>query len=325
VTHQFRLPVGIAEAGAEGVVINWFKAEGEPVAAGELLLEVQFEKVTSEVNAPVDGVLGQILCAQGEIVKPGQPLCVIAPVSAAVAPVPSAAASAAAAPVPARGESLSPAQRVTGERMLQSLRETAQFTLLREVDVTALAALREQARQAGWPVTLSDLLHRAVVLTLAEHPRLQAVLDGERLTLPEAIHLGFAVARGDDLLVPVIRSAGQLGLAQLAAERQRLTAAALEGKAAPAQFQGATFTVSNLGALGADAFTPVLNPPQPAILGVGRVREWPVVRGGQVVAGRVVTLCLTVDHRVINGAPAARFLDRLAALLSAPASWATLE
>ncbi|HYF94985.1 MAG TPA: dihydrolipoamide acetyltransferase family protein [Symbiobacteriaceae bacterium] len=317
--HEFCLPEGIGPAGAEGAVINWFKDEGQPVKAGELLLEVQFEKVASEVCAPADGVLSRILCAPGEAVRAGQPLCLILP--AAVEPTREVRATPAARRV---ARELSGAQRITGERMLQSLRETAQFTLLREAVVTALMALREKARQAGDPWTLSDLLHRAVVLALAEHPLLQAVHAGDHLVLPEEIHLGFAVARGDDLLVPVIRSAGGADLRRLSAERRRLTAAVLGGQAAPADFEGATFTVSNLGLLGADAFTPVLNPPQPAILGVGRAVERPVVREGQVVPGWVLTLCLTVDHRVINGAPAARFLDRLATLLGAPEGWVSV-
>jgi pyruvate dehydrogenase E2 component (dihydrolipoamide acetyltransferase) len=179
--------------------------------------------------------------------------------------------------------------------------------------------VREALKQAGSPVTLSDLLHRAVLLALQELPHMQGVLDGDAVVLPDGINLGFAVARGDDLLVPVIRQAEQLDLGGLAAERQRLAAAVRDGH--PVNNADATFTVTNLGVQGADFFTPVLNPPQPAMLGVGRVVDRPGVVQGEVRPIKAVMLSLTVDHRVINGAPAAAFLTRLADLLGSPADW----
>lgn len=366
---EFRLPDGMAAAGAEGFVVHWFKDEGQAVKAGELLLEVQFEKVTSEVPAPVDGVLVRILTPRGAAVRAGQPLCLLAAAAEADSPAPAAGAprevratpaarrlarelgldlaavvgtgpggrigeedvrrsagpAPAAAPPATAGPvrvPLSPAQRVTAARVLQSLRDTAQFTLGREVDVTALVALRGRLKTAGSPITVGDLIHRAVVLALTEHPRLQAVWQGEELLLPAAIHLGFAVDRDGDLLVPVIRDAGSRSLTELAAERQRLAAAVRAGRVQAEDLRGATFTVSNLGPYGVDFFTPVLNPPQPAILGVGRTVARPVLRGGGVAAAQCLTLSLTVDHRVVNGAPAAAFLHRLADLLAAPAAWA---
>ncbi len=379
---EFCLPA-IAEAEAEGFVVNWFKDEGQAVKAGELLLEVQFEKVTTEIQAPQDGVIGKILCPQGEAVRVGQPLCTILeqgevkPDSEAATPKETSApvqtpreiratpaakrlarslgidlthvpgtgpggrigekdvkafaerasqtAKLAEGEPVSRREPLSPAQRVTGERMLQSLRETAQFTLGREVDVTALVALRARAKETGSLVTLSDLIHRAVVLALAEHPRLQAQLEGSDLVMPETVNLGIAVARGADLLVPVIMGAQNLGLNELAAERRRLTRAVLEGRVAASDLQGATFTVSNLGAFGIDFFTPVLNPPQSAILGIGRTVERPVFKGRTIQPAHFIALSLTVDHRVINGSTGAEFLATLAKLLAAPEGWASFE
>lgn len=351
---EFCLPA-IAEADAEGFVVNWFKDEGQSVTAGELLLEVQFEKVNTEVTAPEDGVLTKILVPGGMPVKVGQPLCLIAAAgeapAAGAAPrdilaTPSAkrlarelgiAISAVAGTGPggrigeedvrrhassARREPLSPAQRITGERMLQSLRETAQFTLSREVEVTALVALRTALRQTGSVVSLTDLLHRAVTLALAEHPRLQAQLDGADLVYPDTVHLGLAVARGEELLVPVIKNASRLSLRELAQERVRLTEAVLAGRVSSPDLQGATFSISNLGTLGIDLFTPVLNPPQPAILGLGRTVERVVMTGGSIRPAQCMTLSLTVDHRVINGATGAAFLATLARLLEEPKGWA---
>lgn len=316
----FRLPDGIAAAGAEGIVVTWFKAEGQAVRAGELLLEVQFEKVSTEVHAPADGVLQRIRLPQGGTVRPGDVLCEIGAGAAAVAPAPDGAPAAAAAPA-GRREPLSPAQRTVAERMARSLQSTAQLTLGREADVTALVAARERLKAAGSAATLTDLVHRAVVLALAEHPRLQAQWQEAGLFLPDGVNLGFAVARGDDLLVPVIQAAHRLSLEALAQERRRLGEAAAAGRLAPRELQAGTFTVTSLGPQGIDFFTPVLNPPQAAILGVGRVVRRPGLQGEAVVPRSYLTLSLTFDHRVVNGDPAARFLAAVAARLEAPDAW----
>lgn len=390
---EFRLQSDTVEQDSEGFVVNWFKEEGQAVRVGELLLEVQFDKVSMEIDAPANGFLLKILSKQGEVVKPGQPLCLIQEEGEAeedahtvlssnekgtlseVTPTMKSETSSSTGPeetpnreiraTPAarrlarelgvrledvrgtgpggritetdvqtfvttsaqkvsmgvRRERLSPAQRVTSQRMLESMRNTAQYTLGREVEVTSLIALREELKRSGSPVTLSDLIHRAVIIALSEHPKLQAFLEGDELLLPDGVHLGFAVARDDDLLVPVIREAHRLTLEELAAERHRLTLAVKEGKIKGEELSGATFTVSNLGLYGVDYFTPVLNPPQSGILGVGRVTERAVLEQGRIRFALFFTLSLTVDHRVINGAPAATFLARIAELLSSPESW----
>lgn len=309
--NEFRLPADIASPDAEGVIVHWFKDAGQTVRKGDLLLEVQFEKVTTEVYAPADGVLTEILVGTGETFRSAQALCLL-----------TGAAPPAVASEPPR-LSLSATQRIAGERMMQSLRESAQYTLGREVNVTALMALRSSLKARGSAVTVSDLIHGAVLLALADHPQMQARLDGDSLLLPGGVGLGFAVARGGDLLVPVIASAHRLTLAELAAERVRLTEAVLSGGLQASDLAGGTFTVSNLGAYGVDFFTPVLNPPQPAILGVGRVVERPVFRRGAVEPAEFLTLSLTVDHRLINGAPAGAFLARVAELLTEPGVWAS--
>ncbi|MGB9867757.1 MAG: dihydrolipoamide acetyltransferase family protein [Bacillota bacterium] len=358
--YEFRLPQESGLPDKEGVVVNWFKEEGHPVAAGELLLEVQFEKITFEVHAPVSGVLSKILCARGDVVRVGQPLCLIeeAQISGAPGSVAEIRATPAArrlarelsvdiSKVPGTGPGgriteddvkafanaadvtgpggdavkrvpLTPIQKTVGRRMLESLREAAQFTVGREVNVTPLTEFRAQLKQTGSAVTLTDLVHRAVVLALADYPELQAVLDGDHMVIPSAVHLGFAVARGNDLLVPVIRNAQKLSLDQLASERRRLTRAVLNEEAAPSDLQPGTFTVSNLGTLGVDFFTPVLYLPQVAILGVGRILDRATIEGTEVRLTRSLTLSLTVDHRLINGALAARFLARLSELLAEP-------
>jgi len=375
--YEFRMPDDVASSGIEGFVVNWFKDEGQPVQAGELLLEVQFEKVVVEVQAPVSGILTKILCPQGHVVKVGQPLCLIEqettetthihgeteqrsqstpvdrqdtsnrPGDLRTTPAARKLARELGIPleaVPGTGPGgriteedvkkfaqrsdradlkakripLTPTQCLVGARMLQSLRETAQFTLGREVDVSALMKVRMDLKQKGSPVTMTDLIHKAVVRAILENPEMQAIIDGDDMILPAEVHLGFAVARGDELLVPVIKNAHRLNLNEMAVERRRLTDAVLEGVIKPEELQGGTFTVTNLGPYGIDFFTPVLYPKQSAILGIGRIVERPVLENGNVRSAQFMTLSLTVDHQVINGAPAARFLARLAELLSQP-------
>ena len=318
---MFRLPDGIAAAGAEGIVVTWFKAEGEAIRAGELLAEVQFEKVSTEVHAPADGVLERIRIPQGGTVRPEDVLCEI---GAVAGEAPAATAAPAAAPA-GRREPLAPAQRAVAPRMAGSLQSTAQLTLGREVDVTGLVAARERLKAAGSAATLTDLVHRAVILALAEHPRLQAQWQEDGLFIPVGVNLGFAVARGDDLLAPVIQAAHNLGLEALAQERRRLSEAAAVGRLLPRELAAGTFTVTSLGIQGIDFFTPVLNPPQAAILGVGRVVRRPGLLGEAVVPRHYLTLSLTFDHRVVNGDPAARFLAAVADRLAAPAAWLDAE
>lgn len=201
------------------------------------------------------------------------------------------------------------------ERLLASLRETAQLTLTRDIDVTDLAAWRERApSRPGW----GDLVGWALGRVLPRHPRLNATVDGDRVHPSGAVHLGFAVALDDGLVTPVIRGADTLSLDEFAARAADLARRARSGSLLPGETDGGTFTVSNLGGHGIDAFTPIVNPPQVAILGLGRVREV-AVRDGEGIAWRqCLTASLTFDHRVADGVPAAALLQDLAQFLAAP-------
>jgi pyruvate dehydrogenase E2 component (dihydrolipoamide acetyltransferase) len=202
-------------------------------------------------------------------------------------------------------------------RMHASLRDSAQLTLTRTVDVTALVASRESLA-SGWAVSYNDLIVRAVVLALGRHPALNATCDGRSIQRHAHIHLGIAVALDEGLIVPVVRDANGLSLRELSSEIRRLTELARGKRLAPADVSGGTFSVSNLGALDIDAFTPIINPPETAILGVGRIAEHYTRRSdrGEWRQGMVVSL--TIDHRAIDGAPGAQFLRTLAALCAAP-------
>jgi len=181
-------------------------------------------------------------------------------------------------------------------------------------------------RERGFRLTYTDLVVRAAILALGDHPELNVAFDGEGATYFEPINLGVAVDLGESgLIVPVLRDAGRLGLADTAAAIRALGEKARQGTLSTDDVTGGTFTVTNLGMLGIDAFTPILNPPESAILGVGRVADRPVAAGGQLLAGKEMVLSLTVDHRIIDGATGARFLASLARYLEEPYSLLSLE
>jgi pyruvate dehydrogenase E2 component (dihydrolipoamide acetyltransferase) len=188
--------------------------------------------------------------------------------------------------------------------------------LTREVRAEALVAARERLRArlrfAPWDAIFVKLFADA----LRERPDLNAVVAGDQVLVLDDVHVGFAVPVADGLLAPVVRDADRRPLAEVAAAVRELGERARAGKASPPDLLGGTATVSNLGAHGVDAFTPVLNPPQSAILGVGRIAARPVVEEARVVAGASCVLSLTFDHRVADGAPAAELLAAVAARMN---------
>jgi pyruvate dehydrogenase E2 component (dihydrolipoamide acetyltransferase) len=213
-------------------------------------------------------------------------------------------------------------RRTIGERMVSSLASMAQLTLSSETPVDdALKmqhGLNREWRSEGVVVTLTALLVRACALALREHPQLNAHIEGDRIVLDSEINIGVAVDDEQGLIVPVVSGADALTLKQVAAAIRELTAKVREDRQRLEDVTGGTFTISSLEGSGVDAFTPIINPPQAAILGAGRVREVAAFDGPNVVRRQVTTLSLTFDHRVVDGAPAARFLDRVAELLSRP-------
>jgi pyruvate dehydrogenase E2 component (dihydrolipoamide acetyltransferase) len=206
--------------------------------------------------------------------------------------------------------------------MTASLAEMAQLTQGFEADVSALVALRAQlkaeARPHDQPPTVNDFVVRACALGLREHPMLNASVVGKQIRLHRQIHIGMAVAVPGGLVVPVLRHADRGPLLELSRQTRRLASAARAGNLAAADLEGATFAVSSLGSYGIDFFTPVINLGNAAIMGVGRIRDG--VRWDADVPRRtsVLTLSLTFDHRVVDGAPAADYLRAVADLLARP-------
>lgn len=355
-TTELRLP-RLGDVMTEGRLLQWLAADGAEVRAGQPLYELETDKVSFTVEAPAAGVLRQAVPA-GEVVEVGTVVArLLEPAGAAeVLATPAArrlarelgvdlaelgaghrireddvrahhaatAPPAAAAPaqavadfVPYRGR-----RRTIGERMLRSQQAAAALTLTSEVRADAALELVDRLnaewREDGVVLTLTRLVVRACALALREHPVLNGRLLEDRIELPRTIDVGVAVDQEAGLIVPVVRRADSLTLAETARALRELTRRAEAGRLAREDLEGATFTVTSLASTVVDAFTPIIDPPQAAILGVGRVREVAAFEGERVVRHRVTTLSLTFDHRVADGAPAARFLGRVAELIQGP-------
>jgi pyruvate dehydrogenase E2 component (dihydrolipoamide acetyltransferase) len=426
-----------------GKVLQWFKAEGESVAEGEPLLEVETDKVTVEIEAPASGVLANVTAGAGAEVPVGQAIAEIlvpgesaskrqltsaassdtrrssmtsdAPTGPRIEATPVArriaaehnldlrrvkpeggrvekadvlayldaqsapkspdggprlrpaspkarrlagergidiarldgsgpdgavltadvlAAETAAAPAeepraltrrpeawsgPGLVEGVSSAWRVMAERVTQSWTSVPHFYLLREVNAGRLITWREKTQKRfAENISYTDLLLKLVAAALREHPRVNARWHDGVIILNDAINVGLAVAVEDGLIVPVIHRADELSLSEIAARREDLVARAQAGKLRPEDIRDGTFTVSNLGMYGVDAFNAVVNPPQAAILAVGRIAERVVPVDGRPAVQPMMMLSLSCDHRVVDGARGAQFLSTLVDLIEEP-------
>ncbi len=222
-------------------------------------------------------------------------------------------------PSPQRGEGVGTVWRIMAERMTASWTSAPHFYLVREVNVTRLVAWLPKARkQTGAHVTYTDLLVKLVAATLAQHPRVNVSWKDGTLERHADINIGLAVALEDGLVVPVLHKADTLGLKEIATRREDLVARAQSGKLRPADIQGGVFTISNLGMYGVDAFSAIVNPPQAAILAVGRITDRVVPVNGQPAVQPTMVLTLSCDHRALDGARGAQFLGALADLVEEP-------
>ena len=239
------------------------------------------------------------------------------------APATAVAAPAAAADFPGASTSapLKGVRKVVAKRMMESLTSTAQLTLNTTANAAGILAMRKKVKNADEAlglnkITLNDLVCFAVSRTLLKYPVFNAHLEDGVLTQFEQVHLGFACDTPRGLLVPVIRSAQALGLKAFSDEAKRLAGGAIDGSLSPDFLSGGTFTVSNIGSFGIETFTPVINLPQTAILGVGAITPRPTVAAdGSISVEQRLNLSLTIDHQVIDGADGARFLRDLVAAI----------
>ena len=204
-------------------------------------------------------------------------------------------------------------RKTAAERVSLSARTAPQSTITMEVDMSNAAKLRERVG-----VSYTDMLVKAVAEALTEHPIINSTLEKEQIKIFADVNIGVAVATEMGLIVPVVRNANGKSLTDIASTLKELVEKAKQSKLAKGELTGGTFTITNLGRYGVDVFTPIINPPQTAILGVGRVAEKPMVVEGQMVIRPMMQLSLTFDHRVVDGAPAAQFLQKVKQNLESP-------
>jgi pyruvate dehydrogenase E2 component (dihydrolipoamide acetyltransferase) len=382
-----------------GKLISWLKKEGESVAKGEPLLEIETDKAVMEIESPGDGVLAGVKIEAGAEVPVGQTIAWIvragevppvdevavesgrkttstapATLTAVLANQPSASAPSTqpvkispkarrlanergvnlaevrgsgaggeilasdilAAPEskasasPATADTGSPISRLMAERTTQSWTTVPHFFVTREVDAGALNEARQKLgpeieKSRGLKLTHTDLLVALAARVLLKHPRVNASWTREGVHTNPEINIGIAMAVDDGVVAPVIHNAQKAELGEIAVQRRDLTERARSGKLRPADIAGGTFTISNLGMFGVDAFTAIIIPPQAAILAVGRIADRVVPVGVSPEARPgvrpMMTLTLSSDHRVVDGARAAEFLRDLADAIANPQQW----
>ncbi len=220
----------------------------------------------------------------------------------------------AAEEIPIRG-----VRKVVFQNMHQSLQTQAQLTLHTEASADRLVEVRNQINETGTlKIGYNTVFIKAVACALKRHPHINASVTGDVITVWKEIHIGLAVDVGKGLIVPKIRDAGNKTLHEIQTDINAALEAARSGALMPDDLKEGTFTVTNLGAWEIDDFTPIVNPPESAILGIGRMIEKPVVRDGRLMVGKTVALSLTIDHRIIDGAPGAAFLKTIKEMIENP-------
>ncbi len=216
-------------------------------------------------------------------------------------------------------------RKAVADKMLESARSIPHVTLTTEVDMTTVMNMRKQLlpaveEQTGFRLSFTEIIIKAVAYTLTKYPTINASLIGDEIVLNKQVNIGLAVAVENGLIVPSIHNADKKGLAELTEVSKTLGMKARDSKLTPAEMTGSTFTISNLGMYAIDGFTPIINPPETAILGVGRINEKPVVVDKEIAIKPMMVLSLSFDHRAIDGAPAAEFLTALKENLENPFS-----
>ena len=247
-------------------------------------------------------------------------------VLAAIAPKNAASESAAAQPAPAAasdGEDVEiipirGMRKAIFDNMMHSLHETAQANHRMKVDMTEVKRLREALKAEGVKVSFNDILALAATKALLKYPCINASTDGVNIIEKHYVNIGIAVAVPNGLMVPNVKHTERMSLSEIAKHTAEQIAKTRDNKLTMADYTGGTFTITNLGMFDVDEFTPIINAPESAILGVGKIADTPVVINGEVVIRPIMTLSLTYDHRIINGAPAAEFLQYLKKLLEHP-------
>jgi pyruvate dehydrogenase E2 component (dihydrolipoamide acetyltransferase) len=299
-------------------------ATGGRILASPLAKSIAKEKGINLAEVKGSGDNGRIVQRDVEGFQPGAApaqQAAVAPAQAAPATAP--AAKPAAAPASAEGTytdtPVSQMRKVIAKRLSESLFTAPHFYLTMEINMDKAIDARVKLNELS-PVKLSfnDMVIKASAVALRQHPVVNSSWLGDRIRQNKVINIGVAVAVDEGLLVPVIRTADQKGLAQIAGEVKELAGKAKSKKLQPAEWEGSTFTISNLGMFGIEEFTAIINPPDACILAVGGIKQTPIVKDGQIVIGNIMKVTLSCDHRVVDGATGAAFLQTVKALLEDP-------
>jgi pyruvate dehydrogenase E2 component (dihydrolipoamide acetyltransferase) len=377
----------------EGLIIRWLKHEGDKISEGEGLCEVETEKTTDEIQAPVSGTLLKILRKEGTSAPVNEVIAVIGSAGEDISSIPESSRSAPATPpspaatdkpklahpspmesevsepsleririspsarrlarergvditrikgtgpggrivsedvlgAPGKSEAgpsaeeyksapLAGHRKVIADRLSLSARTAVQVPITMEVDMTSVSKAKSEGEKAGLQISFNDFIIKAAATALREFPAVNTMLLGQELRTMSEVNVGVAVRSGDDLLVPVVRNADRLSIQEISTSAKNFIERARSGMLATKEMSGGTFTISNLGMYDVDMFAPVINPPETAILGVGRIVPKIVVVGEGTVIRQMMTLTLVFDHRVIDGVLAAKFLRRVKQLLEA--------
>jgi len=383
--------LGVAQE--KGTLLNWLKAEGQPVTKGEPLMEIETDKATVEIEAPASGILANVMASAGDEVPVGNKIAVILAPGEAAAParvsVPDSQVKPVTQPNPpispfAKGGSkgdfatrilaspaarriaketgidlaslkgtgpdgaviaedvlkstanqvsapgtppkitqtvqLTPMRRIVGERMTKSKQTAPHFYLSMDADMTEITRRRNTFKEKGESLvpSINDFILSGCARALRDFPSLNAAFTDHGVEIYSDINIGMAVALEEGLVVPVIRNADRLSLQELAQQSRELAEKAQKKKLFPLDYEGGTFTVSNLGMFGVDNFIAIINPPQCAILAIGQVAARVVPHGEGIAVRPMMTMSLSADHRVVDGAIAARFLQEVKKLLERP-------
>jgi 2-oxoglutarate dehydrogenase E2 component (dihydrolipoamide succinyltransferase) len=348
----------IAESISTGKVANWMKKVGEAVAEDEVICQVESDKVTVDVRSPINGVLTSIAKADGEVVEVGALLSTVkegaapaaaAPVAAAAAAAPAAEAkkaapAAAVAPAaPKAAAQSTPAPQVAvgadsrvrnvrissmrqriADRLKASQNTAAMLTTFNEIDMTPLIQLRNKykddfAKRHGVKLGFMSPFAKACAIALQDVPSINASWGNEVIEFHDFVDISIAVSTPKGLVVPVLRDVQKMNLAQIEKKIEEFGTKAKDNKLQLSEMTGGTFTISNGGTFGSWMGTPIINPPQSAILGMHATKKKPWVVGDQVVVRDIMAVALTYDHRLIDGRDAVTFLVKVKNLIEDPA------
>lgn len=294
----------------EGTVSQWYKSTGDRVETGEKIAEIMSDKITNEVEAPGSGTIGEILVQEGETVAIGTVIAHICDEGTNDTKEQKNNAITDEGNLDFQVKPLNGHRKIIGEKMTESLIRSPQGTISTRVDMTGVITLRDSFQDMGLKVSFTDILVKAAALAVKENPVINSSVQDDMILSYRSINIGVAVGLEGSLYVPVIKNADKKSIKEISNELKEFTEALKEGSLRQEDLSGGTFTISNLGMFDVDFMTPIINPPEAGILAVGKTRKEAVVDVDDTIKIRpVAIISLTIDHRVMDGIPAARFLE----------------